>query len=417
LNTYVIDTNIILHDPYCLKNYQGHRVCLPISVLEELDKFKSGHEPKNYNAREFQRILEDYTGKETMIDGVSVDIWIDSEVNPMIEKIFPDKNPDHRILNVAHSLGAILVTKDSNLRIRARAIGVTAEDYTKGKVEPPQNAEPIKVTPSKLSKFFEEGIPYDGLYENQYVILKAGKSSGLGIYRNGLLHPLYKEKFSACRITAKNAEQVFALHALLDPTLPLVVLSGTSGSGKTLLALAAAIQRRSEFRQIFVARPIIPLSNREMGFLPGTIKEKMDPYMQPIFDNLHVIRDQYKDEGKSKKEDKMATVLAELKEKEKLVISPLAYIRGRSLNSVYFILDEAQNTSPLEIKTVGSRMGVNAKLVVTGDVNQIDLPYLDSRSNGLSYLVEKMKGERLFAHVDLVKGERSELSELVSTKL
>jgi len=399
-DTYILDTNVILHDPYCYKQYPN--VIIPISVLEELDEFKKGHEPINYNAREFLHF----------VDEQRIQVHIEGEFHPTIESIFPDKTKvDNRILNLAYTIGGVLVTQDVNLRIKARSVGVRAINYTEGKVEPPPSHEPLKVTQKQLSEFFDKGLPYRGLHENQYVILKAGKSSGLGIHREGVILPIYKDKFSACKITAKNAEQTFALHALLDPTIPIVVISGLSGSGKTLLALAAAIEQRSKFRQLMVARPIIPLSNRDMGFLPGDIKEKMDPYMQPIFDNLSVIKGQYKEA------DKTFAMLGELVDKKKLVITPLAYIRGRSLNDIYFILDEAQNTSPLEIKTVGTRMGMGSKLVITGDVNQIDLPNLDSRSNGLSYMVEKLKGERLFAHVSLEKGERSDVSELISTKL
>ncbi|MCK5906762.1 MAG: PhoH family protein, partial [Flavobacteriales bacterium] len=212
-------------------------------------------------------------------------------------------------------------------------------------------------------------------------------------------------------IKPRNAEQAFAIHALLNPDIKLVALQGVAGTGKTLLALAGALEQRREFKQVFLARPIVPLSNRDIGFLPGDIKSKINPYMEPLWDNLKFIKNQYKEnESEFKQLDSMV-------EKEKLVIAPLAYIRGRSLSDIIFIVDEAQNLTPHEIKTIITRAGENAKFVFTGDVRQIDTPYLDDKSNGLSYIVDKLSGNELFAHVELVKGERSELANLANDLL
>ncbi len=312
------------------------------------------------------------------------------------------------------------MTKDVNLRMKAKALGLMAEDY--------MNDHITDVTALYKGHRLLENLDaafISGLYEdpagrpadipgaqpvpNEFFILKNGRQSALATYDalTGRLRRI--DKSCAHTIAPRNAEQAFAIAALLNDDIKLVTLSGKAGTGKTLLALAAALHRRRNYRQIFMARPVVPLSNRDIGYLPGDIRSKLDPYMQPLFDNLGVIQI-----GESRHSKKSVT---DLLEEEKLVITPLSYIRGRSLVKIFFIVDEAQNLTPHEVKTIITRAGDGTKIVFTGDIFQIDHPYLDSHSNGLSYLIEKMKGQPLYAHVNLEKGERSRLTELASTLL
>lgn len=251
----------------------------------------------------------------------------------------------------------------------------------------------------------------DDLTPNEYMILRNEKQSVLATFDAAQSRIKRVDKVPAYGIIPRNAEQTFALDALMNPDIKLVSLTGKAGTGKTLLALAAALECRKLYTQIYMARPVVPLSNKDIGFLPGDIKSKLDPYMQPLFDNLGVIRNQFPESNPKHKRIK------ELLEEEKLVISPLSYIRGRSLVKIYFIVDEAQNLTPHEIKTIITRAGDGTKLVFTGDIFQIDHPYLDIHSNGLCYLIDKMKNQKLYAHVNLEKGERSELAELASNLL
>jgi PhoH-like ATPase len=255
-------------------------------------------------------------------------------------------------------------------------------------------------------------VPVDEpLMPNEFLIMRNGKNSALATY-NPLSQKVQRvDKRPAYGIVPRNAEQIFALSALMNPELRLVTMTGKAGTGKTLLALAAALECKREYLQIYMARPVVPLSNKDIGYLPGDIQSKLDPYMQPLFDNLGVIQNQFAENSPKHKNIK------ELLDQDKLVIAPLAYIRGRSLVRVFFIVDEAQNLTPHEVKTIITRAGEGTKMVFTGDIWQIDHPYLDSRSNGLSYLIDKMKGQKLYAHVTLEKGERSELADLASDLL
>jgi PhoH-like ATPase len=256
-----------------------------------------------------------------------------------------------------------------------------------------------------------EDAGLEPMTHNEYVILKNKKKS-VPAYFNAKEQIIERvQKMHAYNISPRNAEQLFALHALLNPETLLVTLSGKAGTGKTLLALAAALEMHDDFKQIYLARPVVPLSNKDMGFLPGDIHSKLDPYMQPLYDNLAVIKNQFS------KKDEQYKKITEMQKEEELVIAPLAYIRGRSLANVYFIVDEAQNLTPHEVKTIITRAGEGTKIVFTGDPYQIDTPYLDSQSNGLSYLIDRMNEQPVHAHITLEKGERSRLAEIASNIL
>lgn len=432
---FVLDTNVLLHDYRCIYNFQENSVIIPITVLEELDHFKKGNDIINYHAREFTRELDRLSGDTLFNGGVSLgkglgklSIETGKPFTGLIQASFPDNTPDHRILAIAEHVfrnnpdkNVIFISKDINLRMKAKSIGIMAQDYENDKV---RNIDEIYKSVSTIEnlddrlimKMYDnpDGIPVADFklpatpVANQYFIFKGSNSSALAHYdpKTSMINRVIKQKTYG--IEPRNAEQTFAFDALLRDEVQLVTLTGKAGTGKTLLALASALQQRQKFTQIFLARPIVPLSNRDIGFLPGDIKEKIGPYMLPLFDNLDVIKNKFTQSSKE------FLKIEEMLKTEKLIITPLAYIRGRSLSRIFFIVDEAQNLTPHEVKTIITRAGEDTKMVFTGDIEQIDSPYLDEKSNGLSYLTEKMNGQDLFAHVNLVKGERSYLAELAS---
>lgn len=431
---FVLDTNVILHDATCIHHFENNEVVIPISVLEELDQFKRGNEQIHFNARDFLRSLDDLsTGSNNSEfnkgDG-KIRVLVNHDWHPDVEASFQEDCPDHRIINCAYKLNidnpdreVILVTKDTNMRLKSRSLGLSADDYSRDAIEDLRQV----YTGSRLVEnvgtreidelYASQGIDLAGLdsvanpIANENFILRNGQKSILAAYDPFESKIVRVDKPTAYGIEPRNAEQAFAIHMLMDNRIQLVTLSGKAGTGKTLLALAAALEKRSDFRQIFLARPIVPLSNRDLGFLPGDIQSKLDPYMQPLYDNLSVIRHQFTPN------DKRAVKIDEMLEQDKLQITPLAYIRGRSLQKSFFIVDEAQNLTPHEVKTVITRAGEGTKVIFTGDIHQIDHPYLDKRSNGLTYLISRMKGQDMFAHITLEKGERSELAELASNLL
>ena len=431
---FVLDTNVILHDATCIQNFEDNEVVIPISALEELDQFKRGNEQIHYNAREFLRLLDelsiDSNSNELNQPDGKIKVVVNHNWHPDVEKTFKEDCPDHRIINCAFKLHEenldkqlVLVSKDTNMRLKARSLGLMAEDYTTDTIEDvnhiyPGNRLIENVSSEEIDMIYNaDGVDFKNLESikkpvpNENYILRNGQKSVLAYF-----DPFEKEisqinNLNAYGITPRNAEQSFALNMLLDERIQLVTLSGKAGTGKTLLALACALEKRKRFRKIFLARPIVPLSNKDLGFLPGDIHSKLDPYMQPLFDNLSVIRHQFKSN------EKRAHRIKEMLEEEKLLITPLAYIRGRSLQKSFFIVDEAQNLTPHEIKTIITRAGEGTKVVFTGDIHQIDHPYLDKKSNGLTYLISRMKGQSVFAHITLEKGERSDLAELASNLL
>lgn len=435
---FVLDTNVILHDSSCIYQFAEHDVVVPITVLEELDHFKKGNEMVNFHAREFVRSLDSLSGNKLFDGGVKIgdnkgkiSIKLEREFHPDLAQNFNAQKPDHHILNVAYQMAAenrsrnvILVTKDVNLRMKAKSIGLMAQDYTTDHVEDIstlfKGSRTLENVPDEvLNKIFE--VPFElemsdfdwpqPLMPNEFLILRNSRRSALATYDPIDEKVKRIEKQPYYGIMPRNAQQTFALSALGNTDIPLVSISGKAGTGKTLLALAAALEKRKQYRQIYLARPVVPLSNKDIGYLPGDIQSKIAPYMQPLYDNLGVIQTQF---GES---DAKHARIRTLLEEEKLVIAPLAYIRGRSLVKVYFIVDEAQNLTPHEVKTIITRAGEGTKIIFTGDIFQIDHPYLDSQSNGLSYLISKMQGQKIYAHVNLEKGERSELAELASNLL
>ena len=434
---FVVDTNVILHDAQCIRRFKEHDIAVPIAVLEELDNFKKGNEAIHFQARAFLRTVDELTGDVLSPNGAalgpglgSIRIVLGEEPDARLEKAFLEDNPDHRILSVALMLQqrethrpVVLVSKDTNLRLKAKSFGLTAQDYNNDKVESFEKLYTgkrlVKDLPSSLfAQFSENGgqVSANLLPDildpipNENFILRNHTSSMLATYQGK--NKVYKriDPISAAGIIPRNAEQSFALRALLDDQLKLVTLTGKAGSGKTLLALAAAMESRSRYSQTLLARPTVPVSNRELGFLPGDIDAKLDPYMQPIYDNLAVMNP-----GNSNGNASVRS--REFLQTNHVEVTPLAYIRGRSLQRVFFIVDEAQNLTPHEIKTIITRAGEGTKIVFTGDIQQIDHPYLDSLSNGLSYLIHRMVGQPIFGHVALEKGERSELAELASNLL
>lgn len=434
---FVLDTSVILYNHNAINTFEEHDVAIPITVFEELDNFKKGNDTKNYEAREFIRLMDRISGKTTMknwrrINGPTKGRFkvLMNEISKLDSRsVFGADKPDHRILNAAIKLAednpdrkVILVSKDVNLRLKAKSLNLQAEDYETGKIKDVESLYTGKsylddVPAEAIDKLFMEGfcqLSDAGLQKaipNHYFTLRSNRNSALAFY-NPLTDRLERiDKQPVSRITPRNAEQVFALHALLNPEVKLVTIQGIAGTGKTLLALAAAWEQRRNFKQVYLARPIVPLSNKDIGYLPGDIKSKLNPYMEPLWDNLKFIQNQYGEEDKEYKR------ITEAIEKEKLVITPLAYIRGRSISNVFFIVDEAQNLTPHEVKTIITRAGENTKIVFTGDIFQIDTPYLDAHSNGLSFLIDKIKHHGIYAHVRLEKGERSELANLANDML
>ncbi len=435
---FILDTNVLLHDYKCVYNFEENDIIIPIVVLEELDKFKRGNDLINFHAREFTRELDKLSGDMLLTANIplgenlgNMHIETGKDFSEKVNQSFPERTADHRILAIAEYVCSsnkdktvVLITKDINLRMKAKSLGIIAQDYENDKVA---NIDDLYkgirilegVNQELISKLYElpDGVSAvefkleANLNGHQFFILKNNGSSALAHYNpvNKMLNRVIKQ--TTYGIDPRNAEQTFAIEALSNPDVQLVSLTGKAGTGKTLLALAAALQQHKRYKQIFLARPIVPLANRDLGFLPGDLKEKMDPYMQPLYDNLTVIKHKF-----SHQSPEFLRINDMMKE-EKLVITPLAYIRGRSLSSIFFIVDEAQNLTPHEIKTIITRAGEGTKMVFTGDIEQIDSPYLDTASNGLSYLSDKMKDQDIFAHVNLVKGERSFLAELASKLL
>lgn len=435
---FVLDTSVLLHDHSAILQFEEHRLALPLTVLEELDTFKVGSDAKHYEARACIRLLDklladkDATAWQECGNGKGGAMKVlveDMEEAGQTLRWFQNLTNDHRILASALHLQSeepgsevVLVTKDINLRLKARALGMPAEDYKNGSVETPKLSHTGRtviedVDPEVIRKLYVGGSsrkittldPHR--HNNHYYVLRSGSTSALAYYCKANRSIERVDKSYAYGIKARNAEQAFAMHAVMNPDVNLVTICGVAGTGKTLLALAGALEQRNRFEQIILARPVVALSNRDLGFLPGDAEEKINPYMQPLWDNLRFIQSQF---GENERKAKQ---LEDMKRDKKITICPLAYIRGRSISNAIFIIDEAQNLTPHEVKTIITRAGDNCKIILTGDVRQIDTPYLDERSNGLAYVIDRLRGQDLYAHVTLERGERSALANLANQHL
>ena len=438
---FVLDTNVILHDDRAVFNFQENDVYIPITVIEELDKFKKGDDVLSYNSRSFVRELDKISNNLLFEKGIPlgkgkglIKIEMGHSYPQEIVDSLSDDIPDHRIIATAIWLRdhnpdrkVVLVTKDINMRLKAKAMGLVAQDYLSGRVEEKKIVRTEKevrtlrnISANIIQKLTLTGetIGYNELgikkqpIENQlYILIGKDQSKALARYdkKANLIVPVTSS--TAFGIKPRNLEQTFALDALLNPEIKVVALTGGPGTGKTLLALAAALEQSDLYDQILLSRPVIPLKHQDIGFIPGSVNNKIGPYMLPLFDNLSTIKNAF-----SAGEPQPGQIDQMLKS-DKLIISPLAFIRGRSLNKVFFIVDESQNLTPHEIKTIITRAGEGAKIVFTGDIFQIDQPYLDAHSNGLTHLCDKFFGQRIFEHINLFKGERSKLSDLAGKLL
>lgn len=432
---FVLDTSAILFDHNAFFNFKEHDVAIPITVLEEIDRFKKGNDVINFEAREFIRSIDKLSASYSLQDWIPLNGPTKGKFRVLMhekssridaDQVFGERKADHRIINAAMSLQeeyphrkVVLVSKDINLRLKARSLNLASEDYETGKVKDIKDLYTGKsiidnVSKKAIDKLYQEGwcnwkdITKVRPIKNHYFILrsKAESGSALAWYNPSSDRIERIQKEPAAGIRPRNAEQAFAIHSVMNPNILLSTIMGIAGSGKTLLALASALEQKSKYRQIYLARPIVPLSNKDIGYLPGDIKSKINPYMEPLWDNLKFIQSQYKET------DREFQKINDMVENEKLHITPLAYIRGRSLSNICFIIDEAQNLTPHEVKTIITRAGEGTKIIFTGDIFQIDTPYLDSHSNGLSTLIDKMKDQELYSHITLEKGERSDLANL-----
>ncbi len=439
---FVLDSNILLNNPLSIYKFEDNDVIIPISVIEEIDNFKKELSDIGRNARELSRILDSLRKRGTLSSGIK--LFEDQAESGQLfvylghnMEILPEllaNSTDNHILAIGLTLQkqfggtrkVVIITRDSNLRIKADAFGIPAEDFEADKVDISHlytGISPVDVAAETINDFYNKRqikIEDRELYPNQFVILqdKTDKSQFVyGVYDDSAKAVRMLEAYSegVWGIYPRNLEQTFALEALMDDNIKLVTLSGAAGTGKTLLAIAAGLAKcteEDEYQKLLVSRPIFPLG-RDIGFLPGDLDEKLNPWMQPIYDNLELLLGG----GSSTRKKSFSKSYQELINQGMLAVEPLTYIRGRSLPNQYFIVDESQNLTPHEIKTILTRAGEGTKIVLTGDPYQIDNPYIDSRSNGLSYVIERFRGERIAAHVNLQKGERSELATIAADLL
>jgi PhoH-like ATPase len=435
---YVVDSNVLVHDPQALFKFEDNDVIVPIYVIEEIDRFKRDTTERGRNAREVTRLLDGLREKHGSLsdaiplsDGGTLRVYVPGK-RQRLEVALDPSSGDNAIIQTAIELRdtspkdkpTIFVTMDVNLRIRADALGLTTQSYENQAVDSDQidiGVVDLEVPDEPFEEFFKKGqlaIEDERLYPNVCVMLRPtgnGQRTALGRYDNATrsVRKLLTPRDGIMGIRARNREQSFALDLLLDPAIRCVTLLGTAGTGKTLLALAAGMSLTvmdGTYSRLLVSRPVVPMG-RDLGFLPGDIQEKMSPWMKPIFDNLEFLL-----LGAGGRRRGIPEVDALLRGGQ-IEVEPLTYIRGRSLPQQYVIVDEAQNLTPHEVKTVITRCGEGTKIVLTGDAYQIDNPYVDSSTNGLSVVADRLRGEPLTGHIVLRRGERSELANLAAKKL
>lgn len=447
--TFILDTNVLLFDPLAFLKLGKNNIVVPITVIEEIDRFKKDLNENGRNARQISRFIDEVRRKGNLLDGVELDngatLYVDLPDNNgfvLIPGLEGDK-ADNLILaiamkhkNIDKKKDVIFMTKDTNLRIKADLVGLRSVDYepTQKRIEDLFSGKRnIDCSGKLIDKFYKEkklsidDINLKGVLPNEYVMLKdeSDKSNtALARYdevKKSLVTLVPGAMEGVWGITPRNVEQVFAMDMLLNDDIKLVSLAGKAGTGKTLLALAAGLSLtidQGAYTRLLVSRPIFPLG-KDIGYLPGDVEEKLNPWMSPIFDNLEYILGA----GETNASKKKGQIPSGLRKWQELIsqgmlnIEPLTYIRGRSIANQYLIVDEAQNLTPHEIKTILTRAGSNTKVVLTGDCFQIDHPYIDSSSNGLSYVIERFKEQKISASVSLIKGERSELAELSANLL
>jgi PhoH-like ATPase len=437
VKNYIIDTNVLLHDPNSLLSFANNSVLIPIEVIEEIDRFKRESSELGQNARSVSRMLDGLRGEGRLSEGVRLPnggklriVFPKSGQEKNGHAVFSDNTVDNRILSLAAGIQkaqpknpTILVSKDINLRIKADALGLQAEDYETDRVHIKDlytGMVELRVSPDKLASFranseleLNDGKKY---FPNEFCTLadetNPKKAALTKVDATGTkLIPIIDCREGVWGIKPRNREQHYAFDALLDDRVKLVTLMGKAGTGKTLLAMAAGLKRTvmdREFRRLVVARPTISMG-KELGFLPGSLEEKLAPWMQPIHDALEMLSDLNMGHDHRRSTDLMRS--------GSIVVEALSYIRGRSIANQFMIIDEAQNLTPLEVKTIVTRVGHGTKIVFTGDPYQIDNPYVDSSSNGFNYVVSRFRAEAVAAHVELQKGERSELAELAANIL
>jgi PhoH-like ATPase len=438
VKNYILDTNVLLHDPHSLLNFDENSVLIPIEVIEEMDRFKRESNELGQNARSVSRMLDKFRADGHLSEGVALPNG--GQLKIVFNKNGVEKNGhsavlavdsvDNRILMIAAGIqkaqpknSTILVSKDINLRIKADAIGLQAEDYESDHVSITDlytGMRDLSVSTEKMTEFrvkgelhLEEGKKF---FPNEYCTLtdeaNPKKAALTKVDASGTkLIPIAECRDGVWGIKPRNREQHFALDAVLDDRVKLVTLMGKAGTGKTLLAMAAGLKRvvnDREFRRLIVARPTISMG-KELGFLPGSLEEKLAPWMQPIHDALEMLSDLNMGSEHRRSGDLMRS--------GSIVVEALSYIRGRSIANQFMIIDEAQNLTPLEAKTIITRAGSGTKIVFTGDPYQIDNPYVDSSSNGFNYVVSRFREQAIAAHIELQKGERSELAELAANIL